>query len=290
VAARALAPLIEPGAWRTATSLQTPVLGAFPAPFDLPFVVEDWLDRARPGRLVLVEAELWPGWLVGARARGIPVVVVNARLSQGTARWRAIPPLWRWLTAGVTFIGQDQTGDLKLAAELRAATFQLGRDAFIAASTRAGDEARVILAWRGVPVSRDDVMGLERDEAAAIYKAQYWTAIRAEEWPAGLDLALFDNAVNSGPRQAVRDLQRALGLVADGIIGPITSAAINARPASDIVAALCATRRARLAGLPQFSRFGRGWTRRIQRVERQARSLANQYGVAVLWKAATGAT
>ncbi len=152
VAARALAPLIEPGAWRTATSLQTPVLGAFPAPFDLPFVVEDWLDRARPGRLVLVEAELWPGWLVGARARGIPVVVVNARLSQGTARWRAIPPLWRWLTAGVTFIGQDQTGDLKLAAELRAATFQLGRDAFIAASTRAGDEARVILAWRGVPV------------------------------------------------------------------------------------------------------------------------------------------
>jgi lysozyme family protein len=141
-------------------------------------------------------------------------------------------------------------------------------------ATNMGITRATLAAWRGIPVSRDDVMGLERDEAAAIYKAQYWTAIRAEEWPAGLDLALFDDAVNSGPRQAVRDLQRALGLVADGIIGPITSAAINARPASDIVAALCAARRARLSGLPQFSRFGRGWTRRIQRVERLARTLA----------------
>ena len=38
------------------------------------------------------------------------------------------------------------------------------------------------------------------------------------------------------------------GLIADGIVGPVTCAAIDARPASDIVAALCATRRARLAG------------------------------------------
>ena len=141
-------------------------------------------------------------------------------------------------------------------------------------ATNMGITRATLAAWRGTPVSRDDVMGLERDEAAAIYKAHYWTAIRAEEWPAGLDLALFDDAVNSGPRQAVRDLQRALGLIADGIVGPVTCAAIDARPASDIVAALCATRRARLAGLPQFSRFGRGWTRRIQRVERLARSLA----------------
>ena len=153
VAARALAPFLEPGAWRTALSLRTPVLGAMPAPFDLPFVVGPWLDRARPGRLILIEAELWPGWIAAARARGIPVVVVNARASRGTARWRAIPGLWRWLSAGVTFIGQDQTGDLKLSAELRAATFTLGRDAFIAASTRPGDEARVVQAWRGVPAT-----------------------------------------------------------------------------------------------------------------------------------------
>ncbi len=151
VAARALAPLIEPGAWRTSLSLRTPVKGAFPAPLDLPWVFERWLDRARPGRLVLIESELWPGWLAACRARSIPVVVVNARPSRGTARWRRIPPLWRWLSRDLRFVSQEETGDLKLAAELQEATFALGRDAFVAASTREGDERLLLAAWALVP-------------------------------------------------------------------------------------------------------------------------------------------
>ncbi len=151
LAARALAPYLAEGAWRTSLSPRTPVAGAFPAPLDLPFVVGRWLDRARPARLILVESELWPGWIAAARARGIPVAVVNARPSRGTARWRRLGPLWRWLTRGVRFIPQSETGDLKLAARLGAATFELGRDAFIAASTRPGDEERVIAAWKRLP-------------------------------------------------------------------------------------------------------------------------------------------
>lgn len=147
VAARALARVLGPGVWRTKSSLRTPVAGAFPSPLDLPWVVGRWLDRARPQLLVLVEAELWPGWLWHCRRRGIPVAVVNARPGRGTSRWRAIGPLWRWLTRGVRFISQEETGDLKLAAELQAAAFQLERDTFIAASTRPGDEARILAAW-----------------------------------------------------------------------------------------------------------------------------------------------
>ncbi len=145
-AARALSEVV-PRCWRTSSSWRTPVLGACPAPLDLPFVVGRWLDRARPCRLVLVEAELWPGWLVAARNRGIPVVVVNARVGRGTSRWRAVRPLWRWLTAGVRFIDQADTGDLKLSATVRAASFSLGRDAIVGASTREGDEARLLAAW-----------------------------------------------------------------------------------------------------------------------------------------------
>ncbi|MEC8424042.1 MAG: glycosyltransferase N-terminal domain-containing protein, partial [Myxococcota bacterium] len=52
-----------PGAWPTSSSARTPVPTAFPAPWDLPFVVGGWLERARPCRLVLVESSLWPGWL-----------------------------------------------------------------------------------------------------------------------------------------------------------------------------------------------------------------------------------
>ncbi|MCK6507983.1 tetraacyldisaccharide 4'-kinase [Myxococcota bacterium] len=153
-AARALAAVLDEPAWRTRSSLRTPVRGAFPAPFDLPWVVGRWLDRARPSRLVLVEAELWPGWLWHCRRRGIPVAVVNARPGRGTSRWRRLGPAWRWLTWGVTFVSQEETGDLKLATQLSSAAFALSRDTFIAASTRPGDEARVLAAWARLPEPR----------------------------------------------------------------------------------------------------------------------------------------
>lgn len=154
VAARALAGVLGPEVWRTRSSWRTPVRGTFPAPLDLPFVVGPWLDRARPGLLILVEAELWPGWLWHCRRRGIPVAVVNARPGRGTSRWRRLGPLWRWLTREVHFVSQEETGDLKLSVELQAAVFDLEREAFIAASTREGDEARVLAAWQQLPEPR----------------------------------------------------------------------------------------------------------------------------------------
>jgi tetraacyldisaccharide 4'-kinase len=154
VAARALARCLDGRVWRTSSSWRTPVVGAFPAPLDLPWVFEGWLDRARPRRLVLVEAELWPGWLAACHARGIPVVVVNARQGRGTHRWRQHPRLWRWLTRGVSFLDQAETGDLKLSTELQAATMELGRDTIIAASTRPGDEERVLAGWLLLPLPR----------------------------------------------------------------------------------------------------------------------------------------
>lgn len=148
-AARALVPLLAPGAWRTRASLRTPVPGAFPAPLDLPFVVERWLDRARPSRLVLVEGALWPGWIVGCRRRGIPVAVVNARDSPGQRRWRRAGPLARWLLHDVHWIEQADTGDLKLAAPLPPPSQRpLPPGCVVGCSTREGDEQRIVAAWR----------------------------------------------------------------------------------------------------------------------------------------------
>src|SRR4051794_6510465 len=83
-------------------------------------------------------------------------------------------------------------------------------------ATNMGIARATLAAWRGAPVSKDDVLSLERDEAVAIYKTLYWNAVGGDDLPPGLDLALFDDAVNSGPRQASRDLQRALGVAVDG--------------------------------------------------------------------------
>ena len=141
-------------------------------------------------------------------------------------------------------------------------------------ATNMGITRATLAAWRGHAVSKDEVISLERDEAAAIYRKNYWEAICGDELPVGLDLALFDDAVNSGPRQALRDLQRALDVAADGVIGPVTRAALEAQSPVEVIAALGAARRARLQALPNFSRFGRGWTRRIQRIEKLARQIA----------------
>jgi lysozyme family protein len=125
-------------------------------------------------------------------------------------------------------------------------------------------------------VSKEEVMMLERDEAARIYRRNYWDAIGGDDLPGGLDLALFDDAVNSGPRQAIRDLQHALGVEVDGILGPRTQAAIDVLAPGAVIVALGKARRARLVALPTFARFGRGWTRRIARIEQQARTLTKK--------------
>ena len=93
-------------------------------------------------------------------------------------------------------------------------------------ATNMGITRKTLARWRQVSpwwkLDKAAVRGLERAEAARIYRASYWDTSRAGLLPAGLDLALFDFAVNSGPDRAVRLLQAELGVVADGRIGPLT--------------------------------------------------------------------
>jgi 3-deoxy-D-manno-octulosonic-acid transferase len=67
-----------------------------PFPLDLGFSVRRFFDAVRPGILVLVETELWPIVLAEAGRRGIPVAVVNGRLSERSERrLRLAGPLFR---------------------------------------------------------------------------------------------------------------------------------------------------------------------------------------------------
>ena len=100
-------------------------------------------------------------------------------------------------------------------------------------------------------------------ELEAIYRAQYWAAVRGDEMALGLDYALFDFAVHSGPKRAVRMLQAELGVKVDGAIGEVTLAAIATRDAGELVEALCALRMTFLKRLAGWKTFGRGWSRRV---------------------------
>jgi lysozyme family protein len=110
---------------------------------------------------------------------------------------------------------------------------------------------------------RGDMRELPLDLAKRIYKDRYWDAVRAEELPEAIRYAVFDAAVNSGPRQAIRWLQRAVGVKDDGIIGPKTLAAVRAADPEQLVRRMLAQRLRFMTELPNWPAFGRGWARRI---------------------------
>ena len=68
----------------------------FYCPLDLPWAVRAYLNALKPSLLVLVETEFWPNLLHGCFRRGIPVAVVNARISDRSwPRYRRLRVLWR---------------------------------------------------------------------------------------------------------------------------------------------------------------------------------------------------
>lgn len=106
-------------------------------------------------------------------------------------------------------------------------------------------------------------------ELRDIYRKQYWDAVKGDKLPDGVDYVVFDGAVNSGPAQSVKWLQRALGTVkVDGVIGEATLAAVEAYPDHDRLIALMLDRRlAFLKALKIWPVFKGGWTARIAQVK-----------------------
>ena len=69
-------------------------------PFDLPWAVDRFLARTRPAAVILLEAEFWPLWLCACFRRGIPVALINARVSpRSFARFQRLLPFVRPLFA-----------------------------------------------------------------------------------------------------------------------------------------------------------------------------------------------
>lgn len=69
-----------------------------------------------------------------------------------------------------------------------------------------------------------DIANLTKADAIAIYYRDYWLAYRCDELPPAFACVLFDAVVNHRPKPAVRFLQMALRITADGYIGPQTIA------------------------------------------------------------------
>jgi lysozyme family protein len=139
--------------------------------------------------------------------------------------------------------------------------------------TNLGVTKSVYELWKGRSVSESEMRALMVDDVRPIYHAKYWTKVRGDDLPLGVDYAVFDFAVNSGVRRAARTLQQLVGVHDDGAIGPFTIGATKAVDASELVEDLCNARMVFLRGLPHWDAFGRGWTRRVNDVEDAAKAM-----------------
>lgn len=124
-----------------------------------------------------------------------------------------------------------------------------------------GGETKYGISKRSYP--GEDIKNLTLDRAKQIYKRDFWGPAGCETVPDGIRFDLFDMAVNSGVKAAVRTLQRAVGEMPDGVLGPRTLQAIQSVAALRLGVRFNAQRLVFMSSLPNWPAFGRGWANRI---------------------------
>jgi len=108
-----------------------------------------------------------------------------------------------------------------------------------------------------------DIRNLTEADARAIYQRDFWNVLGADQYDGAIGFQLFDIAVNSGVRNAARMLQRAVGAVDDGVVGPKTRAAVAAMPVPAVLLKLNAERIEFYTGNQNWLTFGKGWSNRV---------------------------
>lgn len=123
-------------------------------------------------------------------------------------------------------------------------------------------------AWRDqLGKAGQPVDACTREDARTIYHGGYWLACKCDALPWPVSLCVFDAAVQHGPQQAIKLLQRSVGAKDDGAIGPATLAAVAKANVPKLVRALVRTRllnyRAIIIKRPDQKVFAAGWIGRV---------------------------
>jgi len=108
-----------------------------------------------------------------------------------------------------------------------------------------------------------DIANLSEAEAQAIYRRDFYATLQGDDLPLPVAMVAFDAAVNAGMRRSVCWLQEAMGLPADGVLGPKTLAALNNMDALALAREALARRLDFYSRAPGWANFGLGWTRRV---------------------------
>tara|TARA_R100001443_G_scaffold38231_1_gene51735 strand:+ start:488 stop:1003 length:516 start_codon:yes stop_codon:yes gene_type:complete len=139
--------------------------------------------------------------------------------------------------------------------------------------TNNGITKKVYDAYMEKVTTEQEMRDMPDNHVAEIYRKQYWDRVNADSLASGLDLSVFDWAVNSGCGRAVKALQKCVGVKQDGGLGPITLKSVNEHDAEELIEMMSVERETFYRKLKTFEHFGKGWLRRNK--ETRSHALAN---------------
>lgn len=142
-------------------------------------------------------------------------------------------------------------------------------------ATMKGVTLAVFSDFLGRRATKAELKAITDEQLSTIYRKGYWFPTHCDKLPAGVDMMVFDLAVNSGPARARRFLQECVGAEPDGVIGAKTLAAVAALPPREIILRLRNRREKFFRSLPTFNTFGKGWLRRLAEVSVEADRMAS---------------
>lgn len=129
--------------------------------------------------------------------------------------------------------------------------------------------------------TKEDLRKITDQQIATVYRRHFWDKVAGAELPDGIDYAVFDFAVNSGPDRAAKYLQKVVGAAQDGKIGPATIKATKAVLPANVIHRLCDERLAFMKRIPSkgkrlWDTFGKGWDRRVREVRTEALAMSGR--------------
>ena len=135
-------------------------------------------------------------------------------------------------------------------------------------ATYRGITLRAFEDYRRRPCTIAELKGLTDVEVSDFYHELYWPSVQGDVLPSGVDLMLFDGAVNVGRGRSVTFLQQALRLAdVDGNLGPATlKATLAVKDRGGLIADIAQARRSFYRGLSTYPTFGNGWIKRVTTV------------------------
>ena len=127
-------------------------------------------------------------------------------------------------------------------------------------------------AFVGHPVTWDNMKALKAETVAPFYKRKYWDMAKCDDLPTGLDYLMFDFAVNTGVGRAIKTLQTAIGVTADGSLGPLSLSAIDNIPVTQLIERFTDAKEKFYKSLNNPT-YERGWLARVAQTEKSAMSM-----------------